>query len=317
MEKHDFSVFNHPRIFFAERGVPHGEVRFFEQNDLKTSRDFLIDYIWIGESRYSIEGWGGLGTTTPSLIRNININWQIVDRAPIWPLDEFSVTSLQNYWDADRGWNPCSPADTGFCTLLWRHALRWIYNPTQDVRIDWEALGANGGALRPQLTIRPAMAGTSLKTGHRRIYGMDLIYPAQTVAPTQRFSGTASAPNSMGNLGDDPYSIEDFGFSTTDEWDDGDLGWLSGPLRMKVIPSQGEAWSDVPLPLGVYALQQSIPAARWVTYQPTGGPLLLKAGQSFVARVRNAGTLVSQDTFVQIALIGRTAPGIGSLGMVG
>lgn len=314
MEKHDFSVFNHPRIFFAERIVPREEVRFFEQNDLKTSRDFLIDYIWIGEDRYFGEGWDP-PNNTPSIIRDININWQIVDRATVWPMDEFSVTNLQNYWDADRSWNPCAPADTGFCSLLWRHALRWIYNPTQDVRIDWEAPGVPNGAgmLRPQLTIRPSMSGTSLKTGHRRVYGMDLIFPAQ-INPQQRFSGTASAPNTMGNLGDDPYAMEDFGFSTTSEWDLGDLGWFN-LLRMKVIPSQGEAWSDVPIPLAVYALHQSISARRWVVYKPPGGPLLLKAGQSFVARVRNTNGQL--DTQVQIALIGRTAPGIGSMGMVG
>jgi hypothetical protein len=81
---------------------------------------------------------------------------------------------------------------------------------------------------------------------------------------------------------------------------------------MKAAPSAGEGWSDKAIPLAVYALHQSVPG-RWVTYKPTGGPMLMKAGQSFVARVRN--TSAQNQTNAQIALIGRTAPGIGSLGV--
>jgi hypothetical protein len=315
VDKHDFSVFNHPRIFYAEKRVGAAasatQTAYFEQNDLKVSRDFLLDYIWIGENTFPY-----YANVDLSLIRSLMINWQIVDRAPIWPMEDFPVSTMQNHWEADRSWNPCGVRDSQdpqYCTLLTRHGLRWTYNPTNDVRIDWEVAG--GQVNRRALTVNPMMIGTSLKTGHRRVFGLSITYPA-TVAPTDVFSGTTSTPNTMGNLGDDPYLMEEFGFTTGSDWQTilpatfGDLRWLN-LLKMKVAPSQGEGWSDVAIPLAVYALHQSV-AGRWVTFRPPGGPMLMKAGQSFVARIRNTSAF---PTNAQIALIGRTAPGIGSLGV--
>jgi hypothetical protein len=318
-EKFDFSVFTSPRILYTERDLTApgtaGATIITDTNDLKASRDFLIDYIWIGDDGNYRLG----GQVNESASQYLLVNWQIADRAPLVPQALVPASTLQNWWDCDRTQDPTLPA-AGWpaSTFTWRHTLRWVYNPSQSYRVDWQKNPGQGGVGIPvPLTIQPALAGVSLRTGHRRLFTGAVTIAAGPVGGINAAPqvGFLANPNTMGNISDEPYLIEGLSWNFgPDWWGTGDTRYLNW-LYAKISPTQGEPWSDVPIPLAAYGIHQGI-ARRNVHYKPSGGPILVKAGQSVVFQVQNTMPNVgpvAQTVRVQIALIGRTAAGYGSL----
>ena len=317
-QKFDFSVFTTPRILYTEMDLTApgtvGATGITANNDLRTSRDYLIDYIWIGDDGNYRLG----GAANESGTQYLNVSWQISDRAPIVPQALIPLPILQNWWDCDRSHDP-TVAAAGYpaCNWFWRHTLRWVYNPGQTYRVDWQKNPTQAGAgIAVPLTVSPALTGVSLRTGHRRVFtATATIAAGPAVAlngPPQ--VGSINNPNTMGNIADEPYLIEGLGWNFgPDWWGTGDTRFLNW-LYMKVVPSQGEPWSDVPVPLALYGIHQGI-AHRGAFYKPPGGPILLKAGQSMIVTVQNTipAVGIAQTVRAQIGLVGRTAPGYGSL----
>lgn len=317
-DKFDFSVFTHPRILYTERQLtPAGTAdarATTDTNDLKASRDILFDYIWVGDDgnyKYSSILFN------QSLLADLRVNWQIADRAPWFPQELVPACALQNWWDCDRTQVPTVPSFLyPQAVWFWRHTLRWVYNPAQQFRFDWQVRGSQGGGIPPGL--RPngidfglGMHGVSLRTGHRRLFGVGGNIPSGPGGPlAPPATGSFINPNAMGNISDEPYLIEGLGtVFDRQTWQNGDTRWLNW-IYIKGVPTQGEPWSDVPIPLACYGIHQGI-AQRGAFYKPPGGPILVKAGQSMVFQLENVNA--NEAMLAQIALIGRTAPGYGSL----
>jgi len=308
--KVDFSTFVHPQMLFSERALAaNGEV-FMNQNDLKTSRDFVVDYIWFSE--YSLPDIGGVPGAQATLIQDMWVNWAITDRAWWFPQDVVPAPYMQTHWDADRTQAANLALNLANPTFVWRHPLRWLYNPNQGVTVEWEDPGtiANspgfptpGGGL-PGLGF--GFNGFGLKTGRRRLFNMEWAIAAQGVGPAPVIA-TASVPATMHNLGDEPYLIETthlpmFNTNLLDQ------RWLNY-YRMKVQPTWGNAWSELRVPFLMYGTSIG-PNNRDCWYKPSGGPIYMKAGQSVNFRVQNRSLF---PTTVQVGLIGRVAFGLGSV----
>jgi len=86
---------------------------------------------------------------------------------------------------------------------------------------------------------------------------------------------------------------------------------LLNVFRAKVIPSIGDSWSDTGVPLCFYGPDMS-PAHRVAWHRPPGGPLYLRAGQAVTIQVQNRSAV---ELNVQLALVGRVAFGVGSVGV--
>ena len=148
--KFDFSVFTSPRILYTELNLtaaagalPRATTNF---NDLKASRDMLIDYIYVGDDgTYAT----GSATIDQSNLQGLNVNWQIADRASFFPQALVPVMSMHNWWDCDRTqtYGPAPAVAVAYLnpigTLYWRNTLRWVYNPGQSFRVDWQKVGNN------------------------------------------------------------------------------------------------------------------------------------------------------------------------------
>jgi hypothetical protein len=308
----DFSVFVHPRILYTEQELgPAGTESSratTDTNDLKTSRDFLIDFIWIGNDG----GYKYGGDYSADYGASIEVNAQIADRAPFFPQGLIAAFALQNWWDCDRTHNPVLPKfDYPQAVFLWRHTLRWVYNPAQSFRLDWQKQPSQLGGIPVDLNLGVGLSGVSLRTGHRRLFGAGATIPAGPGGfGTPPQTGSIIQPNTMGNIADEPYLIESTSFAFDPRtWAAQDARFLNW-LYVKVVPTQGMPWSDVPVPLALYGIHQGI-ARRSVFYKPPGGPILMKAGQSMVFQLENQ--VATRIVLVQIGLIGRVAPGYGSL----
>ena len=323
MEKFDFSVFCHPRILYTELNLtaaagalPRSTTNF---NDLKCSRDLLIDFIYIGD-----DGTYATGNVTvnQSNLQGLNVNWQIADRAAYFPQALVPVMAMHNWWDCDRtqtygpAQNPAVDYLTPIGNLYWRNTLRWVYNPSQSFRVDWQKIGNNLGQAMPGVLLRVHLNGIGLRTGHRRTFGDVTAIPAGPAAAAIQ-TGQIVNPPLMSNISDEPYLIEGVSLPLDATWWPGigagagidqDLRYFNY-LRLKITPTQGEPWSDVPIPMAIYGVHMG-PAMRAAWYKPAGGPILLKAGQAITFDCQNT---LARATQVQIALIGRTAPGHGSL----
>lgn len=323
-EKHfDWSVFTHPRILYTELALsiaagatPRLTTNF---NDLKCSRDLLVDYIYIGD-----DGTFSSSPATPnqSNLQGLNINWQIADRAPYFPQGLVPVMTMHNWWDCDRtqSYGPAQNPDVTFLnpigSLYWRHTLRWVYNPSQSFQVDWQKVGNNAappGAM-PAVNLNVYMYGVGLRTGNRRAFGAGGAVAAGPIGgPAVVQNGQIVNPPLMSNVADEPYAIEGIGLPLDATWWQGvganqDLRFFNY-LKLKVSPTQGEPWSDVPIPMACYGVHMGLPM-RGAWYKPPGGPILMKAGQAMTFDCQNT---LARNTQVQIALIGRTAPGYGSL----
>lgn len=318
-QKFDFSVFTHPQILFTERFLAAGsDPVATDYNDLKASRDFLIDWICIGDD-------GNYGTSfdiNASNLQHLEVNWQIADRAPVFPAGLVPAAAFQTWWDCDRTQLPT--LSSGFypnSVFFWRHVLRWVFNPSQSFRIDYEMpTPTNTQSFSDANVVKDIAVGihaVGLRTGHRRVFGTGGTLNVSPQPGQPPVTGSLVAPNFTGNIADEPYLVEGIGWLFNDTWQQaapagpGDTRWFSY-LRLKFVPTQGQPWSDVPVPLWMYGVHQG-PPQRSIWYKPPGGPILMKAGQSMIFQLRNEGTVPSQNMRAQIGLIGRVAPGYGSL----
>lgn len=308
-EREEFMRFTHPRILYAEARVVAGAPGIYlDQNQLRTSRDMLIDYIWLSEESASLD----TGEKNLCLLHNLLVNWAISDRQAFYPHEGVPCGVLHNLWDAERTAIPFNMFGDPIvypAVFLWRHTVRWLLNPAQGIRVDWSLTPAQiqVGAIETGFV----MHAVGLKTGMRRLYGIRVPTPQGPPIGLPPLAQTAASPTTAHNLGDEPYLVESTGIYFGKQWaanPDADTRWLN-LLKYKVVPTWADAWSEVPLPVLMYGLQMGMPA-RSVIHKPAGGPIYLKAGQAVNFWAANTGNV---DTNIQVALIGRVAYGVGSL----
>ena len=69
--------FTHPLFMFAEQVVAANTAANIQQQQLKTSRDMIVDYLAISEDTFSQDlAVAGGGQT---FLRYIDVNWGVVD----------------------------------------------------------------------------------------------------------------------------------------------------------------------------------------------------------------------------------------------
>lgn len=311
-QKFDYSIFTRPRILYTECQLSpmgtEGASATTSTNDLRTTQDFLIDFICISADGDYLHG----GPKHFNSLGYLYLNWQIAGRAPFFPQRLVPAFTMYNWWGGDAGHCPVVTPDVyPFAIYSWQHALRWVYHPGQSFRVDWQKRGSAGGGIPVDVVLGVGLDGVSVRTGHRRIFWSDATIPAGPGgigAPPQ--VGSIVQPNAMGNISDEPYLIERFILTFPyDNWAGNDVRWLSW-LYIKVVPSHGQPWSDVPVPLALYTLHQTTTRLK-VPYKPPGGPILLKAGQAIVFQLENRSP-GNHEALVQIGLFGRVASSDGS-----
>lgn len=312
--KIDWSVFRHPHFRFAEVVIASGARGFIDQHQLRVSRDTVIDYIMISEESYTTLGAGVSNNRT--YLDSLFVNWSLVDRADNSGQGLAPVEEYHNFHNADRSITPFAAASAGWGGLRTDHTLPWIYNPTDTLTFEMSIPAAPAlGGLGKSVVVDYLAHGVGLNSGLRRTYDVREITIPQDAAAPQVVVSTTNATAS--NLGTEAYKMVDFGVSFRRMTAAGAAtNWISFPdvrylnhLRLRVNPSLGESWSDVHVPLIFYGLNYS-PPSRMIVHKPSGGPVLLKAGQSMVFEFLNASAV---STNVQVALMGRIAAGIGSV----
>lgn len=327
-ERIDWHQFNHPKIVFAEKFIPAGESRVIEQHELKVSRDMVVDYLAISDDSFTTDSKLALAPNM-TLLHWLVVNWGVVER-PTWiPIGFGMMEEFHNFFEGDRlcmpivafGGMPSTLFAWG--PLRWRHSEPWLYNPIDSVSIDVVAPPPPGNVtIGTPRYLGVFMDGVGLKSGMRRSF---VIGQAQVggQAPGIPFSQSFSAPQTMANLGDETFKMQAVGLGFSGRgWNDVASLPVDNRLlnffRMRVVPSIGDSWSDTPVPLVFYGIQQA-PPWRLAIHKPVGGPIFLYAGQSIIFNIENLATAGNTglnddiDLNVQVALIGRTAPGIGSL----
>lgn len=320
----DWGKFNHPKIVFAEKVILAGKSDTIQQNELKVSRDMVVDYLAISDDTF---------TTAPRItnphqtfLHWIGVNWSVVERSSWIPVGFGSIEEFHNFYEGDSTNVPIDPLTGNTLTmwgaLRWRHSEPWVYNPIDTVSIDLVAPPAPVEVLGSR-ELSVFWDAVGLKSGGRRSF----VIPRSAI-PGQAlglpFSQSFSAPQLASNLGDEAFKMQAMGIGFPGRtWCDSSLG---GPVderllnfyRMRVTPSIGDSHSDTPVPLVFYGIHQR-PPWRLAIHKPVGGPIFLYAGQSIIFNIENNAIPINTgldnpvDINVQVALIGRTAPGIGSL----
>jgi len=311
-----YKGFVHPLVLFAERVATAGQQVAITQDALKTSRDMIIDYIAISEESLST-GVAPVGAGQ-TYLHYLDINWGIVEGARWLPGNSFgNVETFHNYV-ADRS----SGGVMAFANVLaawgglrWKHSEPWIYNPIDTLNVDMvrPAIPAPiaATAIEP---IRVSFAGIGRKTGLRRNYDIQGINIAASGAiPAVQWAQSFGDNQRANNPGAEPFYMTDTSIEFTNR-QAAAPGWnadlrLLNHYRMRVVPSIGDSWSHVPIPLAFYGVDQSVPY-RVAYHKPEGGPIMLEAGRSLTFDVVNNGP---QPTNIQVALIGRIYPGVGSV----
>jgi len=322
-EKVDWHKFNHPKLVFAERLIPAGESAVIEQKELHVSRDMVIDYLAVSDDSISTDD-PDVPITSPNqnFLHWVGINWGIVERASWLPIGFGSMEEFHNFFEGDRTNVPFTPGTKpprgldAWGPLRWRHSEPWLYNPIDTLSVDIAMPPpAKVGRTAPELDV--FWDGVGLRSGMRRSFLIpNSPINAQANVPfTRSFSNQQLATN----LGDEAFKMQAIGIGFPGGvWDvhGGDLRSLNF-IRMRVVPSVGDSWSDHPVPLAFYGIHQA-PPYRVALHKPAGGPIFLYAGQSIVfnlqnnALAANTGLKDDVDLNLQVCLIGRTAPGIGS-----
>jgi hypothetical protein len=299
--KIDWSVFNYPRILFAEIAVPAtGASTFLMTDQLKTGRDMLVDYIAVSEDTFST----GVGAANASYLQQLGVDWWIHDRAKFSPVGPIApADALDNVYNVQRTTNFVAAQVAGRGVLQLSHPVRWMYNPMQNVSIDW--LNPVSAAPTGTLITIAGMHGVGTITGHRRVFAVGATFATNVAGATQNI---ASATQTMGNPGDQPYLMEHFFINANGaQWTVLNDNRIVNHLRYRVRPTQGDAWSDLPVPLVFYGVQKGQPN-RCVWFKPPGGPILLRKNNQMVFEFQvNAGLGFALNA--QVAIIGRVAPG--------
>lgn len=310
--------FNHPKIVFAEKLIPAGKVDTIQQHELKVSRDMVVDYLAISEETLTTPRGGGPFDT---FLHWVGVNWGVVERATWQAIGFGSIEEFHNFYEGDKTNEPINPfgnTRTMWGPLRWRHSEPWLYNPIDTLSVDITTPVILPPGFEGIRELSVFFDGVGQKSGLRRGFRIPCA-PINLQAPGQIFSQSFSAPQMASNLGDEPFKMQSVGVGFPGRyWCENTPDWrLYNFLRMRVTPSIGDSWSDTPVPLAFYGIHQG-PPWRVAYHKPVGGPIFLYAGQSIVFQILNDATAANVggegiDLNVQAALIGRTAPGIGSL----
>lgn len=298
-----WSVFTWPRILYTEVAVANNATVFVNSEDLRTGRDMLIDWIVVSEDTYATIGVLGANL---SYLSALNVDWWITDRPHFAPQGPILAAWLDNVYAREHTANPVQALTVGTAQYMTRHPLRWRYEAMQNIAIEWSnpvSIVATGN-----LGVTVGLPAVGVVTGHRRGFGLGFVFATNAVAATQ---GIASVTGTMANPGDQPYLVEGIAWMPSNAaWAALNDNRITNHVRMRVRPTQGDAWSDVPVPMIFYGVHKGQPnRAAW--YAPAGGPLLLRRNQRVQLELFNNGSGVNM--LAQVAVIGRTAPGYPSV----
>jgi len=302
--------FTTPRFHLGEVVVNAGTTQYVNQDLFKVSRPTLIDYIHLSEESFTVNGWPlaapiGAGQHT-SLLQNVFINWWVTDRARTG-LRMRPITLFDQNVDGQRAqvrFPAALPGNAVFYgTLLYRFRQPWRYNPGNTFIIDWSYQTGAATVNAPVINATNVVFyGTAVRSRHRRIFEVQV--PA--IAAAGPFLGSITESQFVGNIADEPYDIDELQIMLMMQFID--MRTLN-MLRYRIIPSQGEPFSDDPIPVLAYGIDL-FPQGRSAIYAPSGGPMLLLAGQSIGFEVQNTFAAGGTNTRFQAVLVGRTAPNV-------
>jgi hypothetical protein len=308
MEGFSSKDFTQPRFHYGEVVFGNGATAYINNEIFKMSRPTLVDYIWIGEESFTSNGWVlppaiGVGQHTSSL-DNVDVNWWVTDRARV-DLRQRPISMFDNNVDGMRAQIRYPIALPGAAALMgsiiYRFRQPWRYNPGNSMLIDWSYVTGNATVNAPTISqIIVLFYGVGVKTRHRRVF--EALMPL--VPSAGPFVGSFTQPEFISNLSGEPYDLDEMQIVL------GGAGIVDlrvlNMLRYRIVPSQGEPFSDDAIPLLAYGIDM-FPQGRSSVYAPTGGPMLLLPGQSIGWEASN---LSGNSTRLQIVLVGRTAPNL-------
>ena len=305
--------FRTPLILFAEQVLIPGQQVEINQDALSASRDMIVDYLAISEDSVSTDiPVVGLGQT---YLHMLDVNWGVVEGSKWLPGNNFGRMELFHNHVGDRGAGGIMDWANRFAAwgcLRWKHPEPWVYNPIDNVTA--EILKPPMTPLVPLLAAEPLRAvfgGVGQKTGLRRSYEIQGInIPAGQPLFTQPFSDIQRC----NNVGTDPCFMTDLSITFPNRqaliagWN-ADIRLLNH-FRMRVVPSVGNGWSNVHVPMIFYGVDMS-PPYRVAYHKPEGGPIALEAGRKIVFDVVNNTQQFAPpgvNLNVQVAIIGRVRP---------
>lgn len=312
-----YRQFTHPCILFSEQVVAANTPFSFQQSDLKVSRDTIVDYLAISEETFSQDlAVGGTGGQT--FLHQIDVSWGVVEKARWTPGNFYGSADMFHNVPGDRTQGGILAGAIG--TAAWGKmgyyfAEAWEYNPIDTLSVDATrpANPAVNNAVAQNNFFNLQFDGVGMRTGLRRVFQVPNILFGQAPLAAPPASVPFSNPQQAANLGSETHMMTGVaitvGNRTAAQPMDGDLRLLNH-FRLRVTPSIGDSWSQVPIPLAFYGIHMSVPY-RVAFHKPAGGPVYLHAGQSIAFDVFNRAA--AQGTNVQVAVIGRVAPGIGAI----
>lgn len=310
--------FRHPAIQFAERVIAANDDDYIDQEELKVSRDMIVDFLAVSEETITEDDEAGSHANN-SYIHYLGVNWQVTER-PWWLPTNYAPMEVFSNWDgADRsGGGIFAGAAATLAAngrLQWDHWKEWLFQPhdTLRVRVSAPLVSYN---IPESVTLAFDFVGAGLKSGLRRSFQIDGINFANFGPGGVPHAQVYSNARNCDNLGDEPFVMTKMGIVSPYDAARGDPPndtRLLNHIRAKVTPSLGDSWSQVDVPLAFYGTHMSVPH-RVAYHRPPGGPILLQAGQSVAFHIWNlTNGGIAQAINVQVALIGRVAPGIGSI----
>ncbi len=308
-----YRQFVHPFIMFSEQVVAAATPFSFQQQDLKTSRDMIVDYLAISEETFSqnlVVAGGG-----QTFLHQIDVSWGVIEKARWTPGNFYASADMFHNVPGDRTQAGILAGAIG--TAAWGkigyyHAEAWPYNPIDTLSVDATrpANPAGFGTVNNNV-FNLQFDGVGVRTGQRRIFQIPNVMFGQSLAAAPAVSVPFSNNQQAANLGSQTHMMTGFAITVANRVaaPDADLRELNH-LRLRITPSIGDSWSQVPIPLAFYGVHMSLPY-RVAFHKPAGGPIYLHAGQSIAFDVFNRD--VAQATNIQVAVIGRVAPGIGAI----
>jgi len=307
-------AFRTPLILFAEQVVAPGAQIEINQDALSASRDMIIDYLAISEDSFSTNNLVvGLGQT---YLHMLDVNWGVAEGSKWLPGNNFGRIELFHNHPGDRSAAGIMNFANRFAAwggLRWKHSEPWIYNPIDNLTIDFLRPAMPAGIAQAAAEpLRVSFSGVGQKTGLRRDSEVQGINVPQALGGAAPLPGTFSDNQRANNIGTDPIFMTDMSVSFPNRQGGGGA-WnadirLLNHFRMRVVPSVGDGWSRVQVPLIFYGVDMS-PPYRVAYHKPEGGPIALEAGRKIAFDIVNNSAVT---TNIQVALIGRIAPELGS-----
>lgn len=310
--------FSHVSMLFAEQVVPAATAANIQQQELKTSRDMIVDYLALSEETFSqnlVAAGGG-----QTFLRYIDVNWGVVDKARWMPGNFYAPALVFHNVNGDRSQAGIFAGALDLATwgkIGYYHSEAWTYNPVDTLSVDaTRPANPAGFGVTNLTTWIIQFEGVGIRTGLRRVFQIPGVTLLQGPAAAPPVSVPFSNNQQAANLGSEPHKMIGFSVMPANrdvpggaaQPMDADLRLLNH-FRLRVTPSIGDSWSQVPIPLAFYGVHTSVPF-RVAFHKPAGGPIYLHAGQSITFDIFNRS---GQATNIQVALIGRVAPGIGAI----